>query len=132
MSREDPSLDDAALDHILKTMGHNPGIKPPPPDLPTPEEPEDLTPEQQQILDDLPDEKGFYWIEHNHTSERTVAEIDKTRRDNTVRHWGHDMHARSGSIAVIGRWLDQHMILGPVEPFKDPLSYEENTSFGMF
>lgn len=118
------------LGHILKGMNHKPEEWPSD-NLPTPEEP-DLTPEQLRILDELPDEKGFYWIEHNHTSARTVAVIDKSLKKDTVVHWGHAMHATHSAIAVIERWLDQHTILGPIEPFKDALDYETNTSYGMF
>ncbi|MDE4297124.1 hypothetical protein PXK56_18225 [Phaeobacter gallaeciensis] len=99
--------------------------------LPSPQI-KDLTPEQEKILEELPRQAGFYWVEDVRSNERNVAYIDYARVESIVEHWGHKMDATPGGIGVIERWLMGWTILGPVTPYKEPITYEENANYGMF
>lgn len=118
---------DAILD-VLRGMNHKTKIKK---NLPTPEQ-QPLTDTQKKILDRLPAEPGFYWVENMLTNERNIAYIDKNSTERTVEHWGHRMQATYGGINAIERWLMNWDILTIIEPYKDPVQYEESSSYGMF
>jgi hypothetical protein len=119
-----------ALDGVLDGMAHV--EKRPSDSLPKPKPPAELTQEQKEILDELPDEPGFYWVENNYNRERAVAWIDRNAELGTVKFGYQHMHARPADIGVIDRFLTTWTVLGTCEPFKDTNDYNTNNTFGMF